>query len=116
MSLLDSQMENFILYDKVRTPDAYDSMYTGYVPSMTFKAVAVLDSSIEAQTALAAGVKGVYTITTRKGINLQYHDVLKRESDGKEFRVTTDGDDDKTPDSAGLNMRQVRAEEWSIPA
>jgi hypothetical protein len=41
--------------------------------------------------------------------------VFRRESDGKIFRVTSDGDDKKTPPSAGLDMRQVTAEEF-VPA
>jgi hypothetical protein len=47
---------------------------------------------------------------------LQYHDVFRRLSDGKIFRVTSDGDDKFTPDTATLNMRQVTAEEWEPPA
>ena len=68
----------------------------------------------ELSAALAEGVTGVYTVTTAKNVNLQFHDVFKRLSDGKVFRVKTDGDDKKTPKSAGLNMRQVRAEEWTV--
>lgn len=115
MSLLTEQMEKFILYDAVRRPDGYGGSVTEWRKALEFYAAAVLDSSIEAQTALAAGVTGVYTITTERQLNLQYHDVIQRVSDGKVFRVTTDGDDKKTPASAGLNMRQVRAEEWRFP-
>jgi hypothetical protein len=59
-------------------------------------------------------VTGLYTITTAKNINLQFHDVFRRDEDQKVFRVTSDGDDKHTPDSAGLNMRQVSAEEWTL--
>ena len=45
---------------------------------------------------------------------LYYHDVIKRLSDGKIFRITSDGDDKATPKSASLNMRSVSAEEWSL--
>ena len=48
---------------------------------------------------------------------LSYNDIFKRKSDGKIFRVTSDGDDKYTPDSAILNMRQVTAEELpSLPS
>ena len=66
---------------------------------------------MEARIAEKQGVTALYTITTRKNVNLQYHDILKRSRDGKLFRVTSDGDDKATPGSAGLNMRQVSAEE-----
>ena len=74
----------------------------------------VLDTSIEARTAEKAGVTSLYTVTTAKAMNLQYHDVFRRARDNKVFRVTSDGDDKITPDSATLDMRQVSAEEWSL--
>jgi hypothetical protein len=67
---------------------------------------------MQARIAEAQGVKSLYTITTTKNVNLQFHDVFKRVSDNKIFRVTSDGDDNKTPASASLNMRQVTAEEF----
>jgi hypothetical protein len=45
---------------------------------------------------------------------LEYHEVFRRLDDGKVFRVTSDGDDKFTPASAGLNMRQVTAEEFEV--
>jgi threonine dehydrogenase-like Zn-dependent dehydrogenase len=65
--------------------------------------------------ALAEGVKNVYTVTTKKSAMLDFHDVIMRIADGKIFRITSDGDDNKTPKSATLDMRQVSAEEWSLP-
>jgi hypothetical protein len=49
-------------------------------------------------------------------MNLQYHDIFKRKSDNKIFRVTSDGDDKHTPPSATLDMRQVSAEEYTLPS
>lgn len=115
MSLLADAMENCIIYDKRMVDDGYGGGTPGYFPGMVFQAAVVVDNSINAQVALSEGAVGIYTITTKKNINLQFHDVFKRESDGKIFRVTSDGDDKKTPPSAGLNMRQVTAEEWSLP-
>jgi hypothetical protein len=45
---------------------------------------------------------------------LQYHDVIRREKDGKILRITTDGKDKETPKGAGLDMRVVNAEEFTI--
>ena len=114
MSLLDNAMETCVMMDKTTTPDGYG----GYVPVWSegaeFQAAITLDTSIEARTAEAQGVTSLYTVTTRKAMNLQYHDVFQRVSDNKVFRVTSDGDDKKTPPTAGLNMRQVTASEWSL--
>lgn len=115
MSLLDSAMETFVILDKVTTPDGYGGYYSRWIDGASIQAAATFDTSIEARVAEVQGVTSLYTITTQKSINLQYHDVLRRVSDGKIFRVTSDGDDKKTPPSATLNMRQVSAEEWELP-
>ena len=115
MSLLSEAMETCRMIDKTTQPDGYGGFVPAWTPGATFDAAIALDASIQAQVAQAEGVVGAYTVTTRRNVNLQFHDVFRRESDGKVFRVTTDGDDRKTPNSAGLNMRVVSAQEWSIP-
>ena len=116
MSLLSDRMDDCIMMDKITRADGYGGgINPTWVPGAEFQAAIVLDNSIEARVAEKQGVTALYTITTNKQINLQYHDVLKRTRDGKVFRVTSDGDDKYTPDSATINMRQVSAEEWVIP-
>jgi head-tail adaptor len=115
MSLLSEAMESCVLIDKITTSDGYGGYIVSWVDGAKFDAAIVLDSSMEARIAEKQGVTALYTITTKKNLNLQYHDVFRRISDGKIFRVTSDGDDKHTPDSAGLNMRQVTAEEWILP-
>ena len=114
MSLLSEAMEPFIMLDKKTTPDGYGGYIATWSDGAEFEAAVVLDTSIEAKIAQAAGVTALYTVTTTKAMNLQYHDVIKRVSDGKVLRVTSDGDDKKTPRSAGLNMRQVSAEQFDL--
>lgn len=116
MSLLSEAMEDCVIMDKTTTPDGYGGYITTYTPGAEIKAAIVLNTSLEALRAQKEGVTAVYTITTSKALNLQYHDVIKRLSDNKIFRIKSDGDDKKTPASAGLNMRQVSAEEWEIPS
>lgn len=114
MSLLDKAMVDVVLLDKVRTPDGEGGFKTSWSEGAAFKAAITFDTSIQARTAEVQGVTSRYTVTTRKSAILSYHDVFKRLSDGKIFRVTSDGDDKFTPEGAGLNMRQVTAEEWVI--
>lgn len=115
MSLLEEQMEICIMLDKTTSSDGYGGIDTVWREGAEFLAAIVLDSSMEARIAEHQGVSALYTITTKKNLNLQYHDVFKRVRDGKIFRVTSDGDDKHTPASASLNMRQVTAEEWELP-
>jgi translation elongation factor P/translation initiation factor 5A len=69
---------------------------------------------MEARAAEKQGVTSLYTVTTGKNAILQYHDVFRRLSDGKVFRVTSDGDDKQTPDRATFQFSQVTAEEWTL--
>ena len=114
MSLLQSAYEPCVLYNKVTTADGYGGYITTWTDGVSFEAAIVLDNSMQSRAAQKAGVTAVYTVTTRKALNLQFHDVFRRESDNKIFRVTSDGDDKKTPPTAGLDMRQVSAEEWTL--
>lgn len=116
MSLLDDFMYECTFLNKQVTPDGYGGYNTTWADGAEFKAAITFDTSIEARTAEAQGVTSLYTVTTTRDLTLDYHDVFRRKDDGKIFRVTSDGDDKFTPMSAGLDMRQVTAEEWALPS
>lgn len=114
MSLLQEAMEPCQMLDKTTVPDGYGGYRRAWSPSVVFDAAITFDTSVEARIADKSGVTSLYTVTTSKTIHLEYHDVFRRASDDKVFRVTSDGDDKYTPESATLNMRQVTAEEWVL--
>lgn len=114
MSLLDEAFEKFTIIDKTTAPDGYGGVVISWKDGAEISAAAVLNSSAGAVVAQAITEKSTYTITTRKNVTLMFHDIIRRESDKKVFRITSDGDDMKTPDSANLNMRNVTAEEWRL--
>lgn len=115
MSLLTEAMTDFTIINRQTIEVGYGGYTNVWTDGATIKAVARLDNSMQARIAEKDGVTTVYTIITPKAVNLQYHDVLRRESDKKIFRVLSDGDDKKTPKTAGLDMRSVAAEEWIFP-
>ena len=114
MSLLDDAYENFTVINKAIVDDGYGGTAVTWKDGATSKGAIVLDSSTQAQIAQAMGVKSLYTLTVKKNVELDYHTVLRRESDKKIFRLTSDTDEKKTPPSAGLDMRQYTAEEWAL--
>lgn len=114
MSLLLDAMEDCDIMDRRTAPDGYGGYTTTWEVGAGFKAAIVLDTSMQARVGEKQGATALYTVTTPRALNLQYHDVFRRESDGKIFRVTSDGDDKKTPVSTSLDMRQVSAEEWEL--
>lgn len=114
MSLLTQAMTSCVLITKSVTADDYGGFYTEWTDGDTFNAAIVFDSSLQARVGAVQGVSSLYTVTTSRDTVLEYHQVFRRVSDSKIFRVTSDGDDKYTPASAGLDMRQVTAEEWTL--
>lgn len=80
-----------------------------------FDAAIVHTNTTEAKAAEKQGVSSQYKVYMAKGDLLKYHDVFKRISDGKVFRVTSDGDDVQTPQRATFQFSQVTAEEYTLP-
>lgn len=118
MSLIDEYMEmsgGCVMLDKRTASDGIGGYKITYVEGAEFSAAITLDTSIQARVAEKQGVTALYTVTTSRALNLQYHDIFRRKSDNKVFRVTSDGDDKLTPPSATLDMRQVSAEEYELP-
>lgn len=113
MSLLSDAMEKCVMMHKTSRDDPYggDDIIS-WQDGATFNAAIVFNASMEARIAQAQNVTSLYTVTTARSKVLEYHEVFRRLRDGKIFRVTSDGDDKYTPRSAGLDMRQVTAEEY----
>lgn len=116
MSLLAEAMEQCVMIDKRIIEDGYGGYTYEYTDGVSFEAAIVVDTSMQAREAEKMGVTSLYTVTTTKGLVMEYHNIFKRVRDGKVFRVTSDGDDKYTPASATLDMRQVTAEEWVLEA
>ena len=114
MSLLQEAMEKFCFVNSAKVSDGEFGYVVQYTDGAEFTANARLDTSMQARIAQAQGVKSLYTITTAKDVTLEFHDIVKRLSDGQHFRVTSNGKDNHTPDSASLNMKQVTAEAWEL--
>lgn len=115
MSLYENAMKQFVFLDKTRVPDGSGGVITVWREGAEFPAAVAFDDSMQAKVAEKQGVTSVYTIYTKKSVEFEYHDVIKRLEDGKIFRITSNGKDKKTPKSAALNMLAVSAEEWELP-
>ena len=114
MSLLEQAFEDSIIINKSIIDDGYGGVKTTWTDGATIQGAFVFDNSSQMKTAQAMGVTAAYTLTVRKDIELDYHSVIRRVSDGRIFRLTSNSDDLKTPASASLNMRQYSAEEWKL--
>lgn len=114
MSLIDEAMTTVVLMEKTRQPDGEGGFITEWVDGVSFEAAITFDTSMESRIAERQGVTSRYTVTTNKNAKLEFHDVIRRLSDGKVFRISSDGDDVQTPDRATFQFLQVTAEEWVL--
>lgn len=114
MSLVNSAMERCHIMDKTTIPDGYGGVKTSYKEGAEIMAAFSFNSSTEARIASRQGVDNRHKIYTKKSVLLRFYDIVKRDRDGKYFRVTSDGDDKRTPNAAGLDLRSVEAEEWEM--
>ncbi len=114
MSLIDDFKTPCVLMEKTREPDGAGGFYVTWREGAEFDAAITFNSSMESRRAEKEGVTSLYTVTVAKAAALEYHDVFKRLSDEKIFRVTSDGDDIQTPERATFAFSQVTAEEWKL--
>lgn len=116
--LIDEFLTPCVMMDKTRTTDGEGGYTTTWVESVEFEAAITAEgtalSNAVSRIAQREGVANTYTITTKKGIKLDFHDVIKRRKDGKYFRVTSLAGDKETPASSTLNIAQVTAEPWEL--
>ena len=116
MSLINQAMETSHIMDKTTGPDGYGGVKTVYRAGAEIDVAYSFNTSTEARVAAQQGTNNRFTLFTKRNIILRFPDIVKRDSDGKFFRVTSDGDDNKTPPTAGLDLRAVEAEEIKIKA
>lgn len=112
MSLLINSMTNAVKVNISSQRDGYGGTKQVWQDGEVFLASFVKDSSNEIESADLKRSRSTYTIITNRDISLNFHEIVKRVSDSKLFRITSNGLDNCTPDTANLNMRVVTAEEY----
>lgn len=119
MSLLDELKDSFTMLNKQTVDDGYGGYTNKWVDGATFKATVDFDDTVEGRIAEAQGANDRYTVYYPKALKMDYHDVFRRDKDGKIFRATSNGEDNFAPDSASPEIRElarVTAEEWKLPS
>lgn len=113
--LIDGYLQPCVMLTKKRVPDGQGGFEAIWTDGDEFDAAIVKDRSLQARVAEKQGVSSVYTITTARGVALEYHEVFRRVSDGATFRVTSDYTDSRPPNVATFDFEQVTAERWELP-
>ncbi len=112
--LLSAINEKFCIMEKRRVDDNAGGANTAWVEGLEFDVAPSLDNTTEARIGEAQGLTSVYTFLIPKGIDLVYHDVIRRKKDGKTFRITSDSGEEQTPTISAMNLRSVSAEAWEL--
>ena len=114
MSLLLDGFEKCAMLTKTgKKPDGEGGFIYYWEFGEEFAAAFDFQSSMQAKVAEKQGVTGLWNILVKRETRLEFHNVFKRLSDGQVFRVTSK-DDKSTPKSAGLDLRLISAEEWTL--
>ena len=116
MSLLDSMMEKCAMLDKRSVPDGLGGFSYVWTAGAEFSATIIKMSSPTITVAEQQGVSEQYSVVTPSGVQLDFHDVFKRLSDGATFRVTGYTRDTQAPEASTVKIAKVTAERWTIPA
>lgn len=114
MSLLDTFYVKCIHMDKTTVSDGMGGFTHTWVEGATFDCAIVTQASTSQRQAEKVIGAATYQLTVPKTVILDYHDVLKRVSDGKILRITSSTKDVQTPSFGTLDFSQVTAEEWEL--
>lgn len=115
MSLLSDAYEPFYFIEKKFVSDGAFGLVPTWTRGAEFMATANFPNSSLSDIAEKLTEKVTCTVTTSRAITLDFMDVIQRKSDGLILRITSNGNENKTPKGAGLDMRQSKAEIWSPP-
>ena len=112
MNLLFEMSEECCYMNHIREDDEVGSSIERWTEGSRFMATINKDSTTEAVVAERQGISEIFTVVVRKGVNLEYHDVFKRISDGQMFRVTSWSKDSEAPARSTVKIAKVTAERW----
>lgn len=107
-------MKPCVFMEKKRVSDGLGGYTTEWTEGASLEAAIQKNETIQAKIAEKQGVTELYTITTNRNVPLDFHDVIKRVSDGMIFRVTSNIKDNKSPTFSAINIGQVTAEAWVL--
>lgn len=114
MSLIELMMTPCVIMNNSKISDGEGGFTSEWTDGAEIMVAIVNDTSMQARVAEKDGVTSVYTLTTTRENALDFHDVIKRKSDGQIFRVTSNGKDKESPQVSGINLAQATAEKWEL--
>ena len=115
MSLMDGFRYHCVMLNFTAQPDGAGGFRKAWREGMTFYPAIVEKTQTEPENGEKKQAKAFYEIYVPRYTQIKYHDVFRRLSDGRVFRVTSNPDDKRTPLCATFSFAVVTAEEWRLP-
>lgn len=115
MSLVEKMKTECVKLAQTTTEDGTGGRRTAWTDAGRFYATIVEKSHTEPENGEKKRAKAFYDVFIPREYDIRYHDVFRRVSDGRVFRVTSNPDDKKTPLMSHMSFAIVSAEEWRLP-
>ena len=117
--LLDEFKERFSIYYRITRDDDYGGYISEWIKGASFDGILTEDVSITSAIAGIDSNKNMFGLKVEKDVPLQFHSVIRKDSDKRFFRITS-GEVLKSPRMSRLNMKILSCEayeptDWTEP-
>lgn len=107
---IENFFEDFIMQDWTSQSDGFGGIIWTWKDGAQFKAGISMNSSTEMKIAEQQGLKTIFTVVTKKTLELEQGDVIKHKITNELYRITSNSRDMQTPAVAEVEYWQVSAE------
>lgn len=115
-TILPGMMKRCTRLEKVDNgPDGQFGRRITYQPGASFDALIRKDATPEAVEAEARTHKERYTVVVKKGVRLDYDEIIVRDADGLTLRLTSSTLDSEAPAVSTIPIAKAEAERWEVP-
>lgn len=115
MNLLEGMMYECVMMDRSTVSgDRLGGFDTVWTEGAAFRAYVRKDTADTIKVAEQQGVKEMFTVIVPRSVNLEFHDVFKRVSDGAIFRLTSNVKDATAPGASSVEIGKATCERWEL--
>lgn len=117
--LLNEFKARFAIWYRISKDDDYGGYTSEWTKGASFDGILTEDVSIQAAIAGIDTSKNMFGLKVENNVPLEYHSIIRRDSDGRFFRITS-GEVLKSPRMSRLNMKILSCEayeptDWTEP-
>lgn len=114
-TLLDANSKECVLLEKARQEDGEGGFITSWTEGIRFKNYYAQSTSMEARRAEKEGVTSLYSALVEQSVPLEYGDYFRDLTTNQTFRITSEPDEKKAPQSAVFALKFFTAEKRELP-